>query len=52
MKKKNEDRKNLVFPHVYLVGGIENYFIWLERKLSKDGKYNLYKLTHMSLLKK
>ena len=33
-RKKNEDRKDLVFPHVYLVGVMENYFIWLERKLS------------------
>ena len=33
-QKKNEDRKDLVFPHVYLVGVMKNYFIWFERKLS------------------
>ena len=27
-----EDRKNLVFPHVYLVGGIENSFFLVEEK--------------------
>ena len=35
--EKWEDRKDLVFPHVCLVGGVEkwegvNFFVWLERK--------------------
>ena len=28
-----DDRKVLVFPHVCLVGGVENFFVWLERKV-------------------
>ena len=30
--EKWEDRKSLVFPNVCLVGGVEKFFIWLERK--------------------
>ena len=38
--EKWDDRKDLVFPHVCLVG----------EKNGEDGKCNLYKLTIMSLL--
>ena len=31
--EKWKDRKNLVFPHVCFVEGIENSFIWLKRKV-------------------
>ena len=47
--KNWEDKKDLVFPHMCLVRGVENFFIWLERKM-EDGKYSLYKLIIMSLL--
>ena len=50
-----ENRKNSVFPHVCLVGGVEKweggklfFFGWREKW--EDGKCSLYKLTIMSLL--
>ena len=53
--KKWEDRKYLVFRHVCLVGGVEKwddeffFFLFGWREKWEDGKYNLYKLTIMSL---
>ena len=49
------DRKDLVFFHVCLVGGVEKwdggkYFFFGLREKGEDGKYSLYKLTIMSLL--
>ena len=42
--EKWEDRKNLVFPHVCLVGEVEKWeggklFVWLERK---KGGWKMY----------
>ena len=53
--KKQEDRKDLVFPHVCFVGEVEKVrgwktflFGWKEKW--ENEKCNLYKLTIMSLL--
>ena len=52
--KKWRDRKLVggqkifSFPHVCLVGGAENYFVWLKEKWV-DGDYSLYKLTIIPL---
>ena len=52
--EKWEDRKNLVFPHVCLVGMVEKWgwktFLFGWREKGEDRKCNLYKLTIMSLL--
>ena len=49
-----EDRKNLVFPCMCLVGGMEKWegekLFCLVKKKYEDRKYSLYKLTLMPLL--
>ena len=53
--EKWEDRKDLVFSHVCLVGGVEKWegeklFYLVGEKKGEDEKCSLYKLTIMSLL--
>ena len=52
--KKWDDRKDLVFSHVCLVGRVEKWegeiFFCLVREKKEGEKCNLYKLTIISLL--
>ena len=53
--EKWENRKDLVFPHVCLVGGVEKWeggktFLFGWREKEEDGKCSLYKLTIIPLL--
>ena len=53
--EKWEDRKDLISPHVCLVGGMEKLeggklFYLVEKKKWEDRKCSLYKLTIIPLL--